>query len=270
MSVHSYRKSRIGMPAGQAVLEYSTFVENRGNGIWIDIGNEDCEVHNCLIAFNEDAGIFCEISYGLHAHDNVIVGNGFAFPGSWMVSGISISSSPGRIIERNLLVGDQEGFNFREQNRSTQRIEGGCEPVWNHDEVVRNNVLAFNHDAQVRAWFDISDERHWPRSMQTDPDSEDAGLSLEGLRLTFEDNLYCPGPGQGLFKWGAPWKRNEKYGRLDAVREELGLGQGSEVAEFDVLNYAGLDFRVPADSPALSKGCYPRGDVPGVRLGKLP
>jgi len=60
------------------VLENSTFIENRGNGIWFDIGNEDCTVRNCLIAFNEDAGIFYEISYGLHAHDNVIVGNGLA------------------------------------------------------------------------------------------------------------------------------------------------------------------------------------------------
>ena len=62
-----------------AVLEDCIFSENRGNGIWFDIGNEDCEVHNCLIANNENAGIFYEISYGLRAHDNVIIGNGFAF-----------------------------------------------------------------------------------------------------------------------------------------------------------------------------------------------
>jgi len=79
-----------------AILEHSTFIENRGNGIWFDIGNEDCQVRNCLIAHNEDAGIFYEISYGLHAHDNVIVGNGFAnTPGSWgAAAGISLSSSP--------------------------------------------------------------------------------------------------------------------------------------------------------------------------------
>ncbi len=66
------------------VLENSTFVANRGNGIWFDIGNEDCTVRNCLIADNEDAGIFYEISYGLHAHDNVIVANGLAdTAGAW-------------------------------------------------------------------------------------------------------------------------------------------------------------------------------------------
>ena len=110
-----------------AILENSIFVDNRGNGIWFDIGNEDCEVRNCLIANNEDAGIFYEISYGLHAHDNVIVGNGFAFtPGAWgATAGISLSSSPGCTIERNLILGNKEGFNFREQSRSTPRIDNG-------------------------------------------------------------------------------------------------------------------------------------------------
>jgi hypothetical protein len=61
-----------------AVLERSRFVRNRGNGIWFDIGNEHCTVRQCLIADNEDGGIFDEISYGLQAHDNVITGNGFA------------------------------------------------------------------------------------------------------------------------------------------------------------------------------------------------
>ncbi len=37
----------------------------RGNGIWFDIGNENCTVRQCLIADNEDSGIFHEISFGL-------------------------------------------------------------------------------------------------------------------------------------------------------------------------------------------------------------
>ena len=75
------------------VIEGSRFEDNQGSGIWFDIGNEECTVKNCLIADNDDAGIFYEISYGLHAHDNVIVGNGFAdTPGSWGASaGICLS-----------------------------------------------------------------------------------------------------------------------------------------------------------------------------------
>jgi hypothetical protein len=45
------------------VLEKSRFVANHGSGIWFDIGNENCTVRNCLIADNEDAGLFYEISY---------------------------------------------------------------------------------------------------------------------------------------------------------------------------------------------------------------
>jgi len=34
-------------------------------------------------------------------------------------------------------------------------------------------------------------------------------------------------------------------------------------------NAAGRDFRLPVDHPAHRNGCYPRGDVPGVRLGTI-
>jgi len=251
------------------VLENSTFVENRGNGIWFDIGNEDCTVRNCLIAFNEDAGIFYEISYGLHAHDNVIVGNGLAgTAGAWGASaGISISSSPDCLVERNLLVGNKEGFNFREQSRSTPRIDNRkSEPVWNHDHIIRNNVIALNRDAQTWGWFDIPDNRHWPAK---GGDSNADGLSLEKLTLTLRDNLYFTGPGDGLFNWGATWKENKRYQRLEQVQKELGLEQGSKSAEFTVNDFSSLDFRVPANSPAIEMQCYPQGNVPGVKLGIL-
>ncbi len=261
--------NKICMTRG-AVLEDSTFIENRGNGIWFDIGNEDCEVRNCLIAHNENAGIFYEISYGLHAHDNVIIGNGFAFtPGAWgAAAGISISSSPFCTVERNLILGNKEGFNFREQSRTTPRIDDKkSEPVWNHDEIVRNNVFAWNRDAQVWGWFDVSDERHWPKSMQSAPSTNQ---SLEALKLTFENNLYSPGPGQGLFDWGVTWKKNKRYESLDTVRQELSLDGGSKVAQFHAEDFSALDLRIPPDSPAVVMGCYPQGTVPGVRIGALP
>lgn len=260
-----------------AVIENCTFVENRGNGIWFDIGNEDNEVRNCLIAFNENAGIFYEISYGLHAHDNVIVGNGFAFtPSAWGASGgISISSSSDCVIERNLLIGNKEGFNFREQTRSTPRIDSRKgEPVWNHDHMIRNNVLAYNRDAQVWGWFDIDDERHWPKAMQqTSPVKSEtsrlppAGSSLQELNLRLENNVYWLAPGQGLFNWGVTWKRHKKYQTLKDVRTELGLGRASTMAEPRFRDFSRLDLRVPADSPAITMQCYPKASVPGVQLG---
>jgi len=274
--------NKICMTRG-AVLENSSFIENRGNGIWFDIGNEDCEVRNCLVAHNENAGIFYEISYGLRAHDNVITDNGFAFtPGAWgAAAGISISSSPFCTVERNLILGNKEGFNFREQLRTTPRIDGKSEPVWNHDEIIRNNVFAWNRDAQVWGWFDVPDERHWPKAMQTPQPavpgkesrastSQPTGLSLEDLKLTFENNLYCPSPGQGLFNWGVTWKKNKRYESLDAVQKELSIDGDSKIAEFHAQDYSSLDLRVPRDAPAVIMGCYPRGSVPGVQFGVLP
>jgi hypothetical protein len=272
------------------VLEKSRFIENRGNGIWFDIGNEDNTVRNCLIANNEDAGIFYEISYGLHAHDNVILGNGFSdTPGSWgAASGISISSSPGCLIERNLIVGNREGFNFREQTRSTPRIgrdKGPGQAVWNHDEVIRNNVLAFNRDAQTWGWFDMPDGRHWPAEMQdktaeqgqakediakgyqAGKDQSPTGLNLQKLKITFQGNLYAVNPGQGLFNWGCTWRKHRKYSNLDDVRKELKLTDGCRVDKVQFADLLSLDLRVPADSPPVKMGCYPKGDVPGVRLG---
>ena len=149
---------------------------------------------------------------------------------------------------------------------------------------MRNNVLAWNRDAQVWGWFDIADERHWPKSTQAIPlvatpqgVSSNAGtgtpqtaLSLEDLNLKFENNLYCPALGQGLFNWGTAWKKHQYYETLETVQNELSLDQNSQVAEFHVEDFAALDLRIPADSPAITMGCYAHGPVPGVLLGVLP
>ena len=238
------------------MLEHSTFIENWGNGIWFDIGNEDCTVHNCLIVHNDDAGIFYEISYGLHAYDNVIVGNGLAgTPGAWGASaGISISSSPNCLVERNLLIGNKEGFNFREQTRSTPRINSRkSEPVWNHDNIIRNNVIAYNRDAQTWGWFDVSDNRHWPVQANESADK----LSLGKLSLTLRDNLYFAEPGAELFNWGVTWKKNKRYENLKQVQEELGLEKDSNVAEPGFEDLSSMDLRVPADSDVIPREMFP-------------
>jgi hypothetical protein len=273
-----------------AVLENSQFVNNRGNGLWFDIGNENCVVRNCLIADNEDAGIFYEISFRLHARDNVIIGNGFReTPGSWGAgAGISLSSSPDCVIERNLIVGNREGFNFREQGRKTPLIDDETERwVWNHDERISHNVFALNRDAQVWGWFDVDDGRHWPAALQAASEKEKgkaardlaasyqakdkigspAGLSLEKLSIRFENNVYDARPWQGLFHWGVDWKRHKKYANLDDVRAELKFETGGQTGDFKVADFWARDFRVSSASPLLKDGCYPKGGVPGVKLG---
>jgi hypothetical protein len=275
-----------------ALLERSRFLRNHGNGIWFDIGNTNCTVRQCLIADNEDAGIFYEISFALHAHDNVIVGNGFAeTPGAWGAqAGISLSSSPGCVLERNLIVGNREGFNFREQTRTTPTIEDRAgRPVWNHDQLIRRNLIVFNRDAQVWGWFDVKDNRHWPAGnpvadprsagVTTKPD-EIAGtyaakreegqprdLTLEKLRLRFENNVYFAAPGQGWFKWGVSWARHKSYAGLHEFRSDLGLDSGSQLLDPGFADLFQLDFRLRAETMSLLEEHYPPGPVPDVLLG---
>ncbi len=247
------------------VFDKCRFIGNRGSGLWFDIADEDVEVKNCLFADNEYGGIFYEICYGLHAHDNVIVRNGFEDTyGSWgVMAGIALSSSPGCVIERNLLVGNGEGFGYREQGRTTPRIgkSGPEEPVWNHDNTIRNNILAYNN-TQTWGWFDTGDGRNWPRSM-----GKSKKMSLEDLKLNHHDNVFWASPGQALFNWSPAWSDMVSYSDAASVRKGLGLERGSVVEQVRFKDPAKMDFRLIAPTPAQLR-CYPRGDVPGVTLGR--
>ncbi|BCM89152.1 hypothetical protein IAD21_00996 [Abditibacteriota bacterium] len=283
------------------VIENSRFLRNRGTGLWFDIGNENAQVRNCLVADNEDVGIAYEISYGLHAHDNIFAGNGLAdSSGAWgWNGGITVSSSPGCVIERNLFVGNKEGFQFREANRTTPRIDGPAgakeEWVWDHDETIQNNTFALNHNAGVWGWFDVSDERQWPQALHQFHEHErpsyipeadfardyqanldrgaPTGLSLEKLNIRFNNNLYDPGDSGAVFHWGTDWRYHEYFDGTDGLpklRARLGMEQGGVVAPFPFADYLTRDFRVPAGSTALKMKAYPQGNIPGALTGVLP
>jgi parallel beta-helix repeat protein len=274
-----------------AVLERSRFLGNHGTGVWFDIGNTNCTVRQCFIADNDDAGIFYEISFRLLAHDNVIVGNGFAATaGAWGAqAGIALSSSPGCVIERNLISGNREGFNFREQNRTTPTIEDRVErPIWNHDELIRHNLIVRNRDAQVWGWFDVKDNRHWPAGGQgnlpgaanvpkpgdiagayvaRDGNGQPTDLTLDKLRLQFEGNVYFAAPGQGGFHWGPSWTQHKRYADLAEFRSELRIDTASRVLDPAFADVLQLDFRLSAEAISMLQDCYPQGPVPSVVLG---
>ena len=256
-----------------ATLDHCRIIRNHGNGIWFDIGNEACSVVHCLIADNDDAGIFYEISYGLRAADNVIVGNGFApTSGAWGAqAGISLSSSPDCVIERNLIVGNREGFNFREQNRSTPTIDDRAgRAVWNHDQLIRHNLIAYNRDAQIRGWFDIKDQRHWPVALQQKKDGVDPAGNLEKLNLRFVENVYAFGANEGGLIWGTAWGRHESYSTVSAFEAALHIDHGSRVLTPEFADPLALDFRLPAAELEKVQPAYPQGSVPEARLGRRP
>ena len=264
------------------IIEKSKFLRNRGTGIWFDIGNDSCVVRNCYVADNEASGLFYEISFRLYAHDNVFIGNGFAIdPGNWGVqAGISVSSSPGCVIERNILVGNREGFAFREQYRTTPLIGNRTEiPVWNHDEIIRNNIIAYNRDAQVYAWFNQRDERHLPskspgklpvkiEDIKRNNEGQPVDLTLEDLNIRFVNNTYFAYSNQGMIKWGPSFsKTHRSYSTIAEFRNDLKVDSGGKTVELDFSNITARDFRISRKTMALLKENYPRGSVSGVVLG---
>jgi len=189
-----------------------------------------------------------------------------------------------------LLAGNREGFNFREQIRSTPTIESrSSRPVWNHNELIRNNIIALNRDAQVWGWFDVKDNRHWPASNTAAPitgaalnampeinanmdaslssKGQPQGLSLEKLQLRFEKNAYFAAPGQGWFNWGVTWSRNRKYADLTEFQSDLHIDHQSQALSPGFIDMAQRDFRLPSETIQSLQDNYPKGPIPGVRLG---
>ena len=196
------------------------------------------------------------------------------------------------MVERNLILGNREGFNFREQTRTTPRIGRKAEePIWNHDELIRHNVIAFNRDAQIWGWFDLKDGRQWPAkgvegqavhgasaskpgdiagASSAGRNGEPKGLTLEKLRLSFVENVYFAGPGQGCFEWGVPWGRHKSYPNLSDFQTVLGIETGSRLLDPGFANLSGLDCRLSGAAMSALGQNYPQGPVPGVLLGLLP
>jgi hypothetical protein len=186
------------------------------------------------------------------------------------------------VIERNLIVGNREGFNFREQTRTTPRIGDPKEvPVWNHDELVRHNIIVLNRDAQIWGWFDIKDNRHWPAAARKEVNSatvarsaeqaaQSQALTLEQLRLRFQANVYFAAPGQGWFEWGVTWGRHTSYPNLAEFAGELGIDEGSQAIDLGFSNLVARDYRITQETMNRVQENYPHGPVPDVILGVQP
>ena len=195
-------------------------VDNRGTGLWFDIGNEQCEVKNCYIAANDEAGIFCEISYSLHAHDNLIVNNannGENVGGAWGSGGITLSSSEDCVIERNTLVGNRDGIAFREQDRTTPRIdapEGAAEVrILNKNHFIRDNVIAYSQAFNVAFWMDTNFFGPHPGG---DDKNRPVFEDPKTLNIRLAHNVLWPLPDRPNYLYGVPWRPKSKQGKTAA------------------------------------------------------
>lgn len=254
---------------------------NNGDGLWFDISNNECEIRNCLCTNNKRSGIFWEISFAANIHDNVLMGNNS--------QGILLAESNGPVVERNIMIGNTNGLTFRDMIRTTspaiddKLARSKEEAIWNHNEVVKNNVMAFNKNSQVRGAFLNKIERMVPTALQKkqaesqrvdsmvlaaieyqakDEEGQPIGLSLEKLNIRVDNNVYWADTISTLYQWP-----EIRYKTLDEVRKDLKFEENGIVADPKFADWKKLDLRVPKDSPLIVRGCYPQGRIPGVKTG---
>lgn len=267
-----------------------TSIGNHGPGLWFDISNDEMEVANCYVADNlAFGGVMNEISYRIHIHDSVFINN--------KGGGVLIAEAPGALIERNIMIGNDDGVNFRDMPRSTAKVsivegrsvKGEKAAIWNHDEVVRQNVFFNNTRAQVSFGINgINANRQVPKRllgskalvksaaltdetrlaqeyMDKRAASQQGPMHLELLNFVINGNVYWGGDGVPLMRWGDLLRHQS----LKDIREGEGFEKDGAVLDPQFADWKSRDLRVPADSPLLKMGCYPKGEVPGVKLGVL-
>ena len=239
------------------VFDACRAVDNRGVGIWFDIGNEASEVKNCTIADNDEAGIFYEISYGLYAHDNLIVNNannGESVGGAWGSGGITLSSSEDCVIEHNTLIGNRDGIAFREQDRSTPRIDApaGAKEVriLNKNHIIRNNIVAYSQAYNIAMWMDTTFFGPHPSGGDKNrPIFEDP----ETLNIRFANNLLWALPNKPNYLYGVPWRPKSKQSSTAAeFAVTSGIQDTSQVADPLFTDVQAGDYHLQPGSPATS------------------
>jgi parallel beta-helix repeat protein len=239
-------------------------VDNRGTGLWFDIGNEQSEVDHCYIADNDEAGIFYEISYGLHAHDNLIVdnaNNGETVGGSWGSGGITLSSSEGCVIEHNTLVGNRDGIDLREQGRTTPRIgaaDGAQEVrILNRDHRISDNIVAYSQAYNIGFWIDTTFFGPHPSGGdRNSPVSED----LKTLNIRLANNLLRPLPNRVNYLYGVPWRpRSRECKTPEDFTSASGISDSSRTADPRFADLLAGDYHLLPDSPAFAMRAGIRG-----------
>lgn len=265
-------------------------VGNYGPGLWFDISNDEMEVANCFVADNRAfGGVMNEISYRIHVHDSVFVNN--------KGGGVLIAESPGALVERNIMIGNEDGVNFRDMPRATAKVtivdgrsvKGEKTAIWNHDEVVRNNIFVSNTRAQVNFGINgINANRQVPKRLLGSKALVKSAALTDETRLAQEymDKMAVSGQGplhlgllnfviNGNVYWGSDkvplmrWGNLLTYQNLADLRAGEGFEKDGVVLDPQFADWKNLDLRVPADSPLLKMGCYPKGEVPGVKLGTI-
>jgi hypothetical protein len=201
------------------------------------------------------------------SRDNRIEFNHIHHVGQGLLSDLagfySLGRSPGTVV-RNNVVHDVEGHNIGwglytdegstgillENNLVYRTSHGGFHQHYGRDNVVRNNIFAMGRDAQLMR---TRDEPH--RSF-----TFERNIIYYRTGDLFSSN-WSDGRGHFALDHNLYWKADGSPPRFPAGSLEawqaLGLDQHSRVADPRFVDPAHDDFRLKADSPALSLGFRP-------------
>ena len=90
------------------------------------------------------------------------------------------------------------------------------------------------------------------------------GIDVSVISLTCP-NVYWGGDNVPLMQWG----NLLTYQNLKDLRAGEGFEKDGVMLDPQFADWKNLDLRVAADSPLLKMGCYPKGEVPRVKLGVI-
>lgn len=144
------------------LLEENHVEANIGNGLWVDINNQDAVVRNNEAVDNLLSGIFIEISCGGVVEGNLLSGNSYGsrFPRGVENSAILVANSPGVTVRDNHLVDNAKGIGGIHWAHPNRDAVDRCNPELRDLVVTGNRVeqtggVAMGLDALIdgdRAW----------------------------------------------------------------------------------------------------------------------
>lgn len=243
-----------------AKIERCKVIGNHGPGIWFDIDNYGGEVRQCYCADNDNSGIFIEISGDFLITDNLCVNNGGVGKGDWAGAGICLGESRDCYVAFNTCVDNQYGISIR--GHVPRKV--GDIIYKNRNFTIRNNIMAYNRNAQFGLMWDQAfmgrhpgqrylSEEEWREEYQKAIDPDTTGLMLDY-------NLYTATAEEPeLVRWGVSWRPEWKaYASLDDLANEHGLEHHGKVISLKFVAPEDRDFRLAPDSPIISDDGYIR------------
>jgi parallel beta-helix repeat protein len=117
--------------------------DNFGNGLWVDINNQDALIEGNRSVGNTENGIFVEISCGGVIRNNDVEENGFdGSTQDWLVrSGILVSNSPDVQVYGNTVVNNANGIGLEHWDHGNRGAVTRCVPALKNVKVHDNTVV---------------------------------------------------------------------------------------------------------------------------------